>query len=470
MEVERKISARMRLEDTGGTPSSCAQNIATQNVKQLETKISDAFTRAQAFDKPKILGMSFDDFFKKDKLLTNISALLAVTDKETLDAALAYRKCRRALKKLLNKIERLEVLHAKPAEKENALAQRKKAVAANAAAIEKKITRSVGNVRSIDFLKLYEAVEASRQSELDKLNQTSDEWTTFVAESCPVTLYRDGKSFIHLNHKIGSGMDKKVFLAINYESNSLAVHSIAGFNKNAIPRLQSEVEILEGIPRTHRIACVKKKRTNSTEKSWFTNYYNKGDMFIFSQEKNDFKELSASGQQLLIESMIECISKVHENKIIHRDVKSENFLLHALSSISKQKKLHLLSITDFGLSRKWHLIDSYYPGTSTYAAPEVILGYMHPGYESDWFSLGATLGYFYGMPVKEHLTKIIFVKEPPENTLQSLVKNLTNEEPNKRFGSKEALEAVKNIDWRVSKKWDVKIVPLDNSTSTCQII
>jgi len=443
--------------------SFVTQNIAMQNVKRLETKIKSALDRALVFDKLELLQTSFDSYFKEEKLLSNLGALLGTSDKETFEAALLYRKCRRALKKMLIKIERLEVLHAEPAEKENVLNKRKEAVAARAEAMKKKVTRHAptSSASLLDFSKLYEAVEATRQTELDKLKQTTAEWTAFTVGSCEVTLYRDGKSFIHLNHLLGSGVDKRVFLVINYESNSLAVHNIAGFNKNVNRQQQPEVEILEGVKKTPRIACIKKKRINATAKGWFTNYCNQGDMFDFTQAGNEFKKFNAKEHQSFVESIIECVSTVHKNKIIHRDVKVENFLVHTLNSISRAAKLHLISITDFGLSRKENFYDYSYPGSEFYGAPEVILGKMRPTYESDLFSLGASIGYCYGMPVKEAGKKIIFLNKSEKNTLQSLIMNLMKDVPSERLRTEEAFEAVKNIRWHsMMDKWDVKIASL----------
>ena len=90
------------------------------------------------------------------------------------------------------------------------------------------------------------------------------------------------------------------------------------------------------------------------------------------------KRLSAKTAVDFARQMIRAIAFAHENKIIHCDVKPDNFLLFPDNQ---------LRLTDFGIARVAHrTLKGSGAGTVGYVAPEQAMG--SPSFRSDVFSLG----------------------------------------------------------------------------------
>ncbi|KAK6467450.1 testis-specific serine/threonine-protein kinase 6 [Huso huso] len=83
--------------------------------------------------------------------------------------------------------------------------------------------------------------------------------------------------------------------------------------------------------------------------------------------------------------IVSAVSYLHENNIVHRDLKCENVLLTEGNQVK---------ITDFGFGRKAHgypEVSSTYCGSAAYAPPEVLLGVPYDPKKYDVWSLGVIL-------------------------------------------------------------------------------
>ncbi|XP_018413276.1 PREDICTED: serine/threonine-protein kinase Chk2 [Nanorana parkeri] len=164
--------------------------------------------------------------------------------------------------------------------------------------------------------------------------------------------------------------------------------------------------------------------------------------------------LNESTAKLYFYQMLLAVQYLHDNGVIHRDLKLENVLL------SSTNEECCIKITDFGQSKILGetLLMKTLCGTPTYLAPEVLNTAGTAGYSSavDFWSLGVILfvclsGYppfsenNNKMPLKDqitggHYTFISGAWKDVSQTALDLVKKLLVVDPEKRLTVKEALE------------------------------
>ena len=114
-------------------------------------------------------------------------------------------------------------------------------------------------------------------------------------------------------------------------------------------------------------------------------YINGGNLFSFVKKRRKLSEKTA---KYLFRQIIEGIKHIHENNIVHRDIKLENILIDVNNNVK---------ICDFGIgkilsSNKELLYDQC--GTPMYMAPEIFLSSKKKGYEGppvDIWSSGIAL-------------------------------------------------------------------------------
>lgn len=93
------------------------------------------------------------------------------------------------------------------------------------------------------------------------------------------------------------------------------------------------------------------------------------------------KRLSASLALEYADQMLSAVSYAHSERVVHCDIKPDNFLLFPNGRIR---------LTDFGIARvAQHTLQGSGAGTLGYVAPEQAMGHVSP--RSDVFSLGITL-------------------------------------------------------------------------------
>jgi serine/threonine protein kinase len=107
---------------------------------------------------------------------------------------------------------------------------------------------------------------------------------------------------------------------------------------------------------------------------------------FFSQNKNNTKVMNEKFFKNIAHQILSGINYLHQNMIIHRDLKLENILYDEKKNIAK--------ITDFGLSRQLDYdISTQYTnvGTFPYKPPELLLGLTHYSTSFDIWSAGCIL-------------------------------------------------------------------------------
>lgn len=124
-----------------------------------------------------------------------------------------------------------------------------------------------------------------------------------------------------------------------------------------------------------------------SRETWILMDYIPTDLGLFFKENKEnpdvmneifFKNIS--------KQILSGVNYLHENMIIHRDLKLENILYDSDNNVAK--------IGDFGLSRQFdYEIDNEYSnaGTPSYQPPELILGLTHYSTSFDIWSVGCIL-------------------------------------------------------------------------------
>ncbi len=133
--------------------------------------------------------------------------------------------------------------------------------------------------------------------------------------------------------------------------------------------------------------------------------------------------------------MINAVAFAHSNKVLHRDIKPDNFILFADNQVR---------LTDFGLARieKGRGNESA-SGTLGYMAPEQAMG--HPSFRSDVFALGLVLyrmfaGELPAYPFEAPLPGFNKLRRGLTPDFVSLIRKAIDPVPNKRFRDAVALQ------------------------------
>ena len=165
------------------------------------------------------------------------------------------------------------------------------------------------------------------------------------------------------------------------------------------------------------------------------------DLLNFIRKRSKIAETSA---KIIFKQLIEGLKYIHENKIVHRDIKLDNILIDLNNTIK---------ICDFGVSKKINPIDIMYDhcGTPAYIAPEIFKDKGYEGFECDIWSAGVTLYYMVAgfQPFKANnikdLQKIILSGKYNKlkgvsNEINDLIDGMLQVDPKKRFNINQILK------------------------------
>ncbi|KAK9234558.1 kinase-like domain-containing protein, partial [Lipomyces kononenkoae] len=160
--------------------------------------------------------------------------------------------------------------------------------------------------------------------------------------------------------------------------------------------LKREVDILKNLhhPCLIHLIAFKKEETRALI---VLPYCRGGDLFDLATSPYRSELLKPRVVQRLFAELVSAVLYLHNNDIVHRDIKLENVLLNVeqgslLSAIESTKAV--TTLTDFGLSRH---IDPENPtlttrcGSEDYAPPELIMGQPYDGRQTDAWALGVLL-------------------------------------------------------------------------------
>ena len=169
-------------------------------------------------------------------------------------------------------------------------------------------------------------------------------------------------------------------------------------------------------------------------------------VFPLGEESLDDRMHRRMSRQVAVQyasQMIDAIAFAHSNKVLHRDIKPDNFILFAG---------HQVRLTDFGLARieKGRGNESA-SGTLGYMAPEQAMG--HPTFRSDVFALGLVLyrlfaGELPAYPFESPLPGFNKLRRGLSLDFVGLIRKAIDPHPNKRFrdvvAMQNAFKAIRN--------------------------
>ena len=166
----------------------------------------------------------------------------------------------------------------------------------------------------------------------------------------------------------------------------------------------------------------------------------RGDVFmVLDYVDNDLAGLLESPSIVLTDEYIQCYMKqildgiffIHNNKILHRDIKTANILV---------TKDHQIKIADWGLARSYNSNETSHKYTNPvvtlwYRAPELLLGLREYGFAIDMWSIGCVFAemkckgaIFRGKDEAEQLQLIYQICGSPSAELLELYKKFPSYE------------------------------------------
>ncbi|KAI8092738.1 kinase-like domain-containing protein [Halteromyces radiatus] len=207
-----------------------------------------------------------------------------------------------------------------------------------------------------------------------------------------------GKSIwkFRINQLLGVGAFSKVYLVthMDKENTKSAIKMIRKSKMLKDLRMKSSVErevaVLQFL---HHPGIVQLEATMEIEQHLclVLEYVNGGELFDFVQKRYMHDDTGQIKQDLvkdLYSQLATVVQWMHEQNVVHRDLKLENILLYDKCGQLK------LKITDFGLAR---VIDPEKPllstrcGSEEYAAPEIVQGIGYDGRLTDTWATGVIL-------------------------------------------------------------------------------
>ncbi|QDT09035.1 serine/threonine-protein kinase [Planctomycetes bacterium K23_9] len=158
--------------------------------------------------------------------------------------------------------------------------------------------------------------------------------------------------------------------------------------------------------------------------------------------------------------MVDSLAYAHEKRVLHRDIKPDNFILFDEGKIR---------LTDFGLARiQQGSHDLSASGTLGYIAPEQAMG--KPGYRSDVFSIGLVIyrmlsGELPEYPFAAPLPGYARLRKGLSKDLVALIRKAIDPVPQRRFRDAVAMNnALKKIRYPLSDRSIVQVAATQRTT------
>ena len=154
------------------------------------------------------------------------------------------------------------------------------------------------------------------------------------------------------------------------------------FNLNDVSR---EIEVMRTIAHPHVLVLYEVYHSASSIQL-VMELASSGELFDAIIERGHFSETDAAS---VIRGLCSALSELHARKVVHRDLKAENLLMHHRAGSSEPSVL----VADFGLARPMPSSGVMMTacGSPVYTAPEVLMGDGYDSTACDMWSVGVIL-------------------------------------------------------------------------------
>ena len=253
---------------------------------------------------------------------------------------------------------------------------------------------------------------------------------------------------------IGKGKNSSTYIAKNEKYG--VYYAVKVINKEkillnkALDSLKVEKKILTSLVSLNKCVVVMVNCFQTFDKIFFTYpFYRGGDLLSFMEKNGGNFRKRTDLLFFYICQLVMFLIKMHENKIIYRNLKPENIIIENKGNL-KMTDFSKSKIITFDGDKGLSLV-----GAPEYMAPEIILG-TGQKYEVDWWSLGILIyqmiyGYtpFEDDYIDRMYEKILYTNVkfdsaiPINNDLKNLIIGLLTKDDSKRLND----DSVKNCDY-----------------------
>ncbi len=263
----------------------------------------------------------------------------------------------------------------------------------------------------------------------------------------------------YIINAIGKGGYGKVYKVMNRENGIIRAMKSIPLDKIRLisnsskifsrKKFNPEVEILKNLDHPN-IIKIYEIYVTSTSFHIISEYCPGGDLFDKLEYHNYFSEKQVA---YLMRQILSSVSYLHDNNVIHRDIKLENILVASQTDDNFMD----IKMIDFGSSLfKTNTLLKDSVGSVNYIAPEVILGKYNE--KCDLWSCGVLMYTllsgempFYGIDKRAVLQNVVAGKynfispnwKKVSSSAKNLIKALLNKDIDKRLSAKQAL----NHEW-----------------------
>ncbi|KAG6574585.1 CAMKK/CAMKK-META protein kinase [Phytophthora cinnamomi] len=257
-----------------------------------------------------------------------------------------------------------------------------------------------------------------------------------------------GKGAYGIVFKVESTETKEVFAAKCVDKKALKRIRVGRFG-NALQSVKKELNIWKRFKHRHIVVLREVIDTDDSDELYMISELVDGGPVL--DDDIECTPLNAELTRTYFTHLIEGIDFLHENKIIHCDIKPGNLLLKTVDENEV-----ILKIADFGVSHEMESENEVMrqtAGTAIFMAPEMLTGEGFQGKPVDIWACGITLYMFvYGHPpfIAQTMTVLYGkIQNDPiefptsvgdrvvENELIDLMKHILEKDPKQRFTSQQ---------------------------------